>query len=73
MGNQIRYQQLRWHNAPFSSDREICIFVSNTDPVNTINYNYKLLTELKERFNKITIINFIKIQKKKSKSQSKQY
>jgi len=46
-------------------DREICIFVSSTDPVNTINYNYKLFTELKERFNKITIINFIKIQKKK--------
>ena len=48
-------------------DREICIFVSDTNPVNTINYNYKLLAELKERFNKITIINFIKIQKKKTK------
>ena len=48
-------------------DREICIFVSKTDLVSTINYNYKLFTELKERFNKITIINFIKIQKKKTK------
>ena len=54
-------------------DREICIFVSKTDLVSTINYNYKLFTELKERFNKITIINFIKIQKKKNKTQSKQF
>lgn len=46
-------------------DREICIFVSNIDPINTINYYNKLLSELKETFNKITIVNFIKIQKKK--------
>lgn len=54
-------------------DREICIFVSNVDPINTINYHYKLLLELKKKFNKIKIINFIKIQKKNLKLEVKNF
>lgn len=45
-------------------DHEICLFVSNIDPTKTIIYHHKLLSELKVTYKKITIINFIKIEKK---------
>ena len=43
---------------------ELCMFFSNSDSFKTINYHLKLITELTNKFGKITFVNFIKIQNK---------